>query len=54
MSRARTQLRVITHQDCDGKRRERKVEWEARGKGDVETVLDKRRIERDLLMPGVS
>jgi hypothetical protein len=31
MSRARTRLHVIIHEDCDGKRREREVEWEARG-----------------------
>ena len=39
MSRARTRLHVIIHEDCDGKRREREVEWEARGEGDVEMVL---------------
>ena len=31
MSRARTRLHVIIHEDCDGKRREREVEWEAVG-----------------------
>ena len=30
---ARTRLHVIIHEDCDGKRREREVEWEARGAG---------------------
>ena len=30
MSRARTRLHVIIHEDCDGKRRERELEWEAR------------------------
>ena len=39
MSRARTRLHVIIHEDCDAKRREREVEWEARGEGDVEMVL---------------
>ena len=39
MSRARTRLHVVIHEDCDGKRREREVEWEARGEGDVEMVL---------------
>ena len=39
MSRARTRLHVIIHEDCDGKRREREVEWEAKGEGDVEMVL---------------
>ena len=39
MSRARTRLHVIIHEDCDGKRREREVEWEARGESDVEMVL---------------
>ena len=39
MSRARTRLHVIIHDDCDGKRREREVEWEARGEGDVGMVL---------------
>ena len=38
MSRARTRLHVIIHEDCDGKRREREVEWEARGKSNVEMV----------------
>ena len=31
MSRARTRLCVIIHEDCDGKRREREVEWGASG-----------------------
>jgi len=39
MSRARTRLQVIIHEDCDGRRREGEVEWEARGEGDVEMVL---------------
>ena len=39
MSRARTRLRVIIHEDCDGKRQERGVEWEARGESDVEMLL---------------
>ena len=39
MSRARTRLHVLIHEDCDGKRREREVEWEARGEGDVEMLL---------------
>ena len=34
-----THLHVIIHDDRDGKRREREVEWEARGQGDVEMVL---------------
>ena len=39
MSRARTRLHVIIQEDCDGKRREREVEWEASGEGDVEMLL---------------
>ena len=39
MSRARTRLHVLIHEDCDGKRREREEEWEARGESDVEMVL---------------
>ena len=39
MSRARTRLHVIIQEDCDGKRREREVEWEARVEGDVEMLL---------------
>ena len=39
MSRARTRLHGIIHEDCDAKRREREVEWEARGEGDVEMLL---------------
>ena len=30
-SRARTQLHVVIHEDCDERRREREVECEARG-----------------------
>ena len=39
MSRGRTRLHVIIQEDCDVKRREREVEWEARGEGDVEMLL---------------
>jgi ATP-dependent exoDNAse (exonuclease V) alpha subunit len=39
MSRARTRLHVIIREDCDEKRREREVEWEARGESDVEMLL---------------
>ena len=33
MSRARTRSHVLIHEDCDAKRQEREVEWEARGRG---------------------
>ena len=39
ISRARTRLRVIIHEDCDGKRPEREVGWVARGESDVEMLL---------------
>jgi len=39
MSRARARRHVIIHEDRDGKRPEREVEWEARGEGDVEMGL---------------
>jgi ATP-dependent exoDNAse (exonuclease V) alpha subunit len=39
MSRARTRLHVIINEDCDQRRREREVEWPARGESDVEVVL---------------
>jgi len=39
MSRARTRLHVIIHEDCNAKRREREVEWEARVDSDVKMLL---------------
>ena len=48
MSRARTRLHVVIQDDCDGKRREREVEWEARGDIDVEMLL------RPLQFPSVA
>jgi len=39
MSRATTRLHVVIHEDCDGKRREREVELEARAVSDVEMLL---------------
>ena len=39
MSRARTRLHVIIHEDCDGKRREREEEWRGRVDSDVEMLL---------------
>ena len=39
MSRARTRLHVVIHEDCDGKRREREVEWRGRVDSDVEMLL---------------
>ncbi len=39
MSRARTRLHVIIHEDCNGKRRAREREWGARGEGDLEMLL---------------
>ena len=39
MSRARTRLHVIIHEDCDEKRREREEEWRGRVDSDVEMLL---------------
>jgi hypothetical protein len=39
MSRARTRLHVIIHEDCDKKRREREEEWRERVDSDVEMLL---------------
>ena len=39
MSRARTRLHVIIHEDCDKKRREREEEWRGRVDSDVEMLL---------------
>jgi len=39
MSRARTRLHVIIHEDCDEKRREREGEWRERQESDVEMLL---------------
>ncbi|MBT8468170.1 MAG: pentapeptide repeat-containing protein, partial [Deltaproteobacteria bacterium] len=46
MSRARTRLHVIIHEDCDGKRREREVEWEAPGEGACENGVVTWRLPR--------
>jgi len=39
MSRARTRLHVIIHEDCDKKRRAREEEWRERVDSDVEMLL---------------
>jgi hypothetical protein len=39
MSRARTRLHVIIHEDCDEKRRVREEEWRERADSDVEMLL---------------
>ena len=39
MSRARTRLHVVIHEDCDEKRREREEEWRGRVDSDVEMLL---------------
>ena len=39
MSRARTRLQVVIHEDCDTKRREREEEWRGRVDSDVEMLL---------------
>ena len=39
MSRARTRLHVIIHEDCDKKRRAREEEWRERVDSDVEMFL---------------
>ena len=39
MSRARTRLHVIIHEDCDEKRRAREEEWRGRVDSDVEMLL---------------
>jgi hypothetical protein len=39
MSRARTRLHVLIHEDCDEKRRAREEEWRERVDSDVEMVL---------------
>ncbi|NNK44232.1 MAG: hypothetical protein HKP46_16460 [Myxococcales bacterium] len=39
MSRARTRLHVLIHEDCGGKRRAREEEWRGRVDSDVEMLL---------------
>ena len=39
MSRARTRLHVIVHEDCDERRRERESAWRERQESDEERVL---------------
>lgn len=38
MSRARTRSDLITHEDCNGKRLEREMEWEVSGESDLEML----------------